>query len=70
MSGYSLLFLMLAAVAAVLGFGGIVTALAGLMKIVLVVCAVLFVITLLMPKGGRRPPPPPPNRGYGSTRAR
>lgn len=49
---YSLVFLIIAVVAAVFGFGGISVAAAGIAKILFFVFLILFVVSLLF---GRRP---------------
>lgn len=50
MLGWALTFLVIALIAAVLGFGGIAGASAGLAKILFWVFLVLFIIGLLVPK--------------------
>lgn len=53
---YSLVFLMIAIVAAVLGFGGIAVAAAGVAKILFYIFLVLFVVSIVMhlARGGTR----------------
>lgn len=56
MLGWSALFLIVAILAAILGFGGIAVEAAGIAKILFVVFLILFVISLLTGGfGGRRP---------------
>ncbi len=58
MLGWALTFLVIALIAALLGFGGITVAAAGIAKILFVVFIVLFLITTIayLIQGGRRPP--------------
>jgi uncharacterized membrane protein YtjA (UPF0391 family) len=51
---YAIVFLVIALIAAVLGFGGIAGAAAGIAKILFLVCLVHFLVTLF--HGRRRPP--------------
>ncbi|MEK7074963.1 MAG: DUF1328 domain-containing protein [Patescibacteria group bacterium] len=63
MSGRVILCLVAVAVTAIFGFGGIVTALVGLMKFLFVVGVIVFLVlfcTDVMGVGKRNPPPPPP----------
>lgn len=50
---YSIVFLVIALIAAALGFGGIAGTATGIAKILFFVFLVLFVVSLLL---GRRPP--------------
>jgi len=50
---YSIVFLVIALIAAALGFGGIAGTATGIAKLLFVVFLVLFVISLVL---GRRPP--------------
>lgn len=57
MLGWALTFLVISLIAALLGFGGIAVAAAGIAKILFVVFLVLFVITTIAYLiQGRRPP--------------
>jgi len=59
MLGWVLTFLVLALIAALLGFGGIASTFAGVAKILFVVFLVLLVISLIVgATRGRRAPPP------------
>ena len=54
MLGYAITFLIIAIIAAVLGFGGIAGAAAGIAKILFFLSRVLFIAALIF---GRRKPP-------------
>jgi uncharacterized membrane protein YtjA (UPF0391 family) len=56
MLGWAVVFLIIALVAAVLGFGGIAAASAGIAKVLFVVFLVLFIISLIFGWRGRRVP--------------
>ncbi len=56
MLGWAVVFLIIALVAAIFGFGGIAVASAGIAKILFVIFLVLFVISLLFGWRGRRVP--------------
>ena len=59
MLGWALTFLVIALIAALLGFGGIAVAAAGIAKILFVVFLVLFIVTTIAYLiQGRRPPIP------------
>lgn len=59
MLGWALLFFIVAIVAAVLGFGGIATAAAGIAKIIFFLAIALFVVFLIINMlKGRSPPNP------------
>lgn len=55
MLNWVVLFLVLALVFALFGFGGIAASFAGIAKILFLVFLVLFLVSLVL---GRRPPPP------------
>jgi uncharacterized membrane protein YtjA (UPF0391 family) len=59
MLGWILTFLVLALVAALLGFGGIASAFAGIAQILFVIFIVLFVAMLVVSLVRGRAPPPP-----------
>ena len=56
MLGWAVMFLIIALVAAVFGFGGIAPASAGIAKLLFVIFLVLFVISLIFGWRGRRVP--------------
>ena len=56
MLGWAVLFLIIALVAAVFGFGGIAVASAGIAKLLFYIFLVLFVISLIFGWRGRRVP--------------
>ena len=56
MLGWAVMFLIIALVAAVFGFGGIAVASAGIEKLLFVIFLVLFVISLIFGWRGRRVP--------------
>jgi len=56
MLGWAVMFLIIALVAAVFGFGGIAVASAGIAKLVFFIFLVLFVISLIFGWRGRRVP--------------
>jgi uncharacterized membrane protein YtjA (UPF0391 family) len=56
MLGWAVLFLIIALVAAVFGFGGIAVASAGIAKLLFFIFLVLFVISLIFGWRGRRVP--------------
>jgi uncharacterized membrane protein YtjA (UPF0391 family) len=56
MLGWAVVFLIIALVAAVFGFGGIAAASAGIAKLLFVIFLVLFVISLIFGWRGRRVP--------------
>jgi uncharacterized membrane protein YtjA (UPF0391 family) len=56
MLGWAVVFLVIALVAAIFGFGGIAVASAGIAKILFVIFLVLFVISLLFGWRGRGVP--------------
>ncbi|HEY4272092.1 MAG TPA: DUF1328 domain-containing protein [Candidatus Udaeobacter sp.] len=56
MLGWAVVFLIIALVAAIFGFGGIAVASAGIAKILFVIFLVLFVISLLFGWRGRGVP--------------
>lgn len=57
MLGWALTFLVISLIAALLGFGGIAVAAAGIAKILFVVFLILFVVTTVIYLiQGRRPP--------------
>jgi Protein of unknown function (DUF1328). len=56
MLGWAVVFLIVALAAAVLGFGGIAAASAGIAKLLFVIFLVLFVISLIFGWRGRRVP--------------
>ena len=56
MLGWAVVFLIIALVAAVFGFGGVALASAGIAKVLFVIFLVLFVISLLFGWRGRRVP--------------
>ena len=56
MLGWAVIFLIIALVAAIFGFGGIAVASAGIAKILFFLFLVLFVISLLFGWRGRRVP--------------
>lgn len=58
MLGWVLTFLVLALIAALLGFGGIASTFAGVAKVLFVVFLVLLVVSLIFGAVRRRPPPP------------
>lgn len=53
MLNWALLFFVIALVAALLGFGGIATAAAGVAKILFYIFLVIFLVTLIMGLGRR-----------------
>jgi uncharacterized membrane protein YtjA (UPF0391 family) len=55
---WSLVFLVIALIAAVLGFGGVAVAAAGIAKILFFLFLVIFVVTLALGMAGRRRSPP------------
>lgn len=58
---WALIFLIVAIIAAVFGFGGIATTAAGIAQILFVIFIVLFLASLIYHLiSGRRPPPPLP----------
>jgi uncharacterized membrane protein YtjA (UPF0391 family) len=60
MLGWALTFLLVAIIAAIFGFGVIVTTAAGIAQILFVIFIVLFLASLIYhPVSGRRPPPLP-----------
>ena len=56
MLGWAVMFLIIALVAAVFGFGGIAVASAGIAKLLFFIFLVLFVISLIFGWRGRRVP--------------
>jgi uncharacterized membrane protein YtjA (UPF0391 family) len=56
MLGWAVVFLIIALVAAVFGFGGIAAASAGIAKLLFIIFLVLFVISLIFGWRGRRVP--------------
>jgi uncharacterized membrane protein YtjA (UPF0391 family) len=56
MLGWALTFLMIAIVAAILGFGGVAAATSGIAQILFVVFLALFVISLIVSMARGRPP--------------
>jgi len=56
MLGWAVVFLIIALVAAVFGFGGIAVASAGIAKLLFFIFLVLFVISLIFGWRGRRVP--------------
>jgi uncharacterized membrane protein YtjA (UPF0391 family) len=56
MLGWAVVFLIIALVAAVFGFGGIVAASAGIAKLLFFIFLVLFVISLIFGWRGKRVP--------------
>ena len=56
MLGWAVIFLIIALVAAVFGFGGIAVASAGIAKLLFFIFLVLFVISLIFGWRGRRVP--------------
>ena len=56
---WSLLFLLIAILAAMLGFGVVAFAAAGIAKILFVIFLVLFLIAAITSMSRRRRPPPP-----------
>ena len=56
MLGWAVIFLIIALVAAVFGFGGIAAASAGIAKLLFFIVLVLFVISLIFGWRGRRVP--------------
>ena len=56
MLAWAVVFLIIALVAAVFGFGGIAAASAGIAKLLFFICLVLFVISLIFGWRGRRVP--------------
>ena len=56
MLGWAVVFLIIALVAAVLGFGGIAAASAGIAKLLFFIFLVLFIISLIFGWRGRRVP--------------
>lgn len=53
---YTIIFLVVALIAAALGFGGISGIAASIAKIMFVIFLVLFIASLVMGRGGRRGP--------------
>ena len=58
MLGWVITFLVLALIAALLGFGGIASTFAGIAKILFVIFLALFVLALIVNVLRGRPPPP------------
>jgi uncharacterized membrane protein YtjA (UPF0391 family) len=56
MLGWAVIFLIIALVAAVFGFGGIAAASAGIAKLLFAIFLVLFIISLIFGWRGRRVP--------------
>ena len=56
MLGWAVVFLVIALVAALFGFGGIAAASAGIAKLLFVIFLVLFIISLIFGWRGRRVP--------------
>jgi uncharacterized membrane protein YtjA (UPF0391 family) len=56
MLGWAVVFLIIALVAAIFGFGGIAAASAGIAKLLFVIFLVLFIISLIFGWRGRRVP--------------
>ena len=50
---YALLFFIIAVIAAVLGFGGVAVAFAGIAKLLFIIFIVLFLVSLVMHLGRR-----------------
>ena len=59
MSGRSLIFLVIAAVAALLGFGILVGAISGFLKLVFIAFLVVLVVSIVQDNKSRKQNPPP-----------